>query len=355
MGKIAIITDTHSGVRNDAFIFHDYFKKSLDSVFFPYIEKYNIQDIIHCGDVFDRRKYLNIVTLTRCREDFLDKLRDKNVHIIIGNHDTYYKDTNRVNSLQEIIKEKYPYNIYTSAKEVVIQDLPILFVPWICEENAKETFETIKKSKAQICFGHLELAGFEMHKGIFAREALDSKIFKKFELVCSGHFHHQSVKSNIKYLGAFMEFSWSDYNDPRGFHVFDTETRELEFIKNPISIYKMIAYDDTQEDIIESFQNIDFNQYKGCYVKIVVVAKTNAYAFDLFLDKLYKAEPQDISIIEDMSQFTDLDPESDINQAEDTPTIIDKFIDTLSLPVNNRKMKYVMRSIYNEAITVENV
>ena len=31
--------------------------------------------------------------------------------------------------------------------------------------------------------------------------------------------------------------TWSDYNNQKGFHVFDTETREIEFIRHSICLY----------------------------------------------------------------------------------------------------------------------
>ena len=45
--KIAIITDTHYGARKGADYIHSYFKKFYDNIFFPYLEKNNIDTIIH--------------------------------------------------------------------------------------------------------------------------------------------------------------------------------------------------------------------------------------------------------------------------------------------------------------------
>ena len=102
----------------------------------------------------------------------------------------------------------------------------------------------IKNSKAQVAFGHLEVEGFAMYKNYVAGTGLQPSIFNRYEIVASGHYHHKSSKDNIHYLGAPYEITWNDYDDPRGFHIFDTETRDMEFIKNKYRLFEKIYYDD---------------------------------------------------------------------------------------------------------------
>ena len=44
--KIALITDTHFGARNDNLAFNEYFYKFWENVFFPYLDEHKIDTII---------------------------------------------------------------------------------------------------------------------------------------------------------------------------------------------------------------------------------------------------------------------------------------------------------------------
>ena len=350
--KIALITDTHWGVRNDQIAFLDNNKKFLDDIFFPYLDLHGISNVVHLGDLVDRRKYLNINTAKRLRDDFISPLRDRGItaHLIIGNHDTYYKNTNTVNSIREFYNDDFI--IYERATEVKFDGVPILFIPWICEDNRDETIEIIGKTNAQIAMGHLEIAGFEMYRGSPVSHGDDRSLFGRFDLVCSGHYHHKSSHGNINYLGSHAEFTWSDYDDPKGFHILDTETRELTFVVNPHKMFRKIWYND-KDKTSEEVMDRDFSKYAGAYVKLIVSNKDNPFVFDLFTTKLYEALPLEVTIVEDHRNMDTISEEDLLDEAEDTLTILSKYIGTIESNVDNKDLDNLMRSLYHEALQME--
>ena len=350
--KIALITDTHWGVRNDQLAFLDNSKRFLDDIFFPYLDAHSIGTVIHLGDLVDRRKYLNINTAKRLRDDFISPLHRREIrpHLIIGNHDTYYKNTNTVNSIREFFGNDF--HLYESAKEVTFDGVPILFIPWICDDNQDETIKLIGSTNAQIALGHLEIAGFEMYRGSPVSHGFDRNLFDRFDLVCSGHYHHRSTSGNIHYLGSHAEFTWSDYDDAKGFHILDTETREISFIENPYRMFRKLWYNDKGAST-EELLDRDWSKYSGSYVKLIVTNKDNPMNFDLFTTKLYEAGPIEVSIVEDHRNMDTISEADLIDEAEDTLTILSKYIKTIESNVNNDDLDKLMRSLYTEALSME--
>ena len=346
--KVALITDTHFGARNDNQNFNEYFFQFYENQFFPYLKEHNITNVVHLGDVMDRRKYVSYRIAKDFRERFIDKFEGINFHMLVGNHDTFYKNTNEVNSLQELVDGRHKnITVYEKSTEVEFDGCKILFVPWINTENMSHTMKMLQTSDAQICMGHLELNGFEMQKGLVMDHGWDKQEFKRFDMVLSGHYHHKSDDGQIFYLGTPYEIYWNDWNDPKGFHVFDTEKRELERIVNPYTIYSKIYYDDTVSIFDD---NHDMSAYKNKYVKLVVVNKKDLYQFDKFVDRLLQADCHEVKIIEDFSELDASNVSDDIvENTEDTMTLLERYIDDLTVDLSKNRLKNTTRELYIEA------
>ena len=351
--KIALLTDTHFGARNDNVNFNEYFYNFYEGVFFPYLQQNNIKHCIHLGDLMDRRKFVSYRILKDFRERFIQPFNHLkiNLHILVGNHDIYFRNTNDINSLQELLGERHDnIFLYAEAQEVVFDEFPILMMPWINPQNEIYSFGMMDETKADTMMSHLEVVGFEMHGGHFSESGFDKSQFKKFDTIFSGHYHKKSDDGQIYYLGTPYQMTWSDYNCPKGFHIFDTETRELTRIINPQKIFEKIYYDDTQEN----YDSHDVEQYKSKYVKLVVVNKNDLYKFDKFTDRLFKADCHEVKIIED---FTDLDANtvSDdiVENTQDTMTLLGKYIDDLDVNLDKTKLKGDISKLYHEAQDLE--
>lgn len=347
--KVALVTDTHFGARSDSLPIDNFIRKFYEECFWPEIDKRGIRTIFHLGDCFDRRKYINFNTLKSCREYFFDQAqyRKTKLVMIVGNHDTFFKNTNDVNSPHLLLKEYDNIYAYSSPTEWGQDGLSILLMPWICTDNYQECMEALKTTEAKVCFGHFEISGFQMYKGHDNAEGFDPGLFSNFDLVFSGHFHHRSSRDNIFYLGNPYELTWADYDDPRGFHIFDTETKELEFIQNPFNIFTKIYYDDTK-DISYSTQD-----FANKHLKLIVVNKTDFYKFDQFVEKIYQSNPLELKIIEDMSEF-EADAVGDTGMdLEDTMTLLSQYVDNLDTEADKERIKTLMKTLYVEAQNFE--
>ena len=351
--KIALLTDTHFGARNDNVNFNEYFYNFYEGVFFPYLQQNNIKHCIHLGDLMDRRKFVSYRILKDFRERFIQPFNylKINLHILVGNHDIYFRNTNDINSLNELLGQRHDnIFIYSEAQEIDFDGFPILMMPWINPQNEIYSFGMMDETKADTMMSHLEVVGFEMHGGHTSESGFDKSQFKKFDTIFSGHYHKKSDDGQIYYLGTPYQMTWSDYNCQKGFHIFDTETRQLTRIVNPQKIFEKIYYDDTQEN----YDNHDVDQYKNKYVKLVVVNKNDLYKFDKFTDKLFKADCHEVKIIED---FTDLDANtvSDdiVENTQDTMTLLGKYIDDLDVNLDKTKLKGDISKLYHEAQDLE--
>ena len=346
--KIALINDTHWGARNDSPAFIDYFNRFYNEVFFPYLQQNNINTIIHLGDVVDRRKFINHNTAHNFKLNFWDKVDLLNIdtHVIIGNHDTYYKNTNEINALQNL-NISFNTKVYTSCETVNFDGLDILFIPWICDANMEDSLHNIDKSTAQIVMGHLEIKGFEMHKGHLNEQGLDKDLFKRFEKVITGHFHKKSDDGQVYYLGCPYQIMWSDYNCPKGFHIFDTATRELTRVPNPLIMFKKFIYDDKKED----YSKKDLSDYENTYVKLFISQKTDSDMFDKLLDRFHnEINAYEINVIEDLSSdINSTVKENILDQGEDTLTFLGNYIDQVDTTLDRAKLKIFAKQLYVEA------
>ena len=351
--KIAILNDTHCGIRNSSDIFMEHQERFYSDVFFPYLQENGVKQIIHLGDYYDNRKTINFKALHHNRKIFLERLREYGItmDIIPGNHDTYYKNTNELNALKEL--QGHYMNEVNLIMEPTVMDysgLKVALVPWINPENEKETLEFLANCNATHVGAHLELAGFDMNLGMPCIDGMDPKIFNRFEMVLSGHFHTKSTQGNVYYLGCQMEFFWNDCGDQKYFHILDTETRELTAVPNPVKIYEKIYYDaDNLDDI--KFKDLSYLDKK--FVKLIVVNKGNTYDFERFVDRVQAQKIHELKIAEDFKEFIGENVQDSEISLDNTETIVYDYIDNVVTDLDKDRIKKEMSSLMIEAQNME--
>ena len=345
--KVAIITDQHFGARKSSKFLHDYFKKFYDEIFFPYLEENNIKTVIDMGDTFDNRRSIDLWALEWAKENYYDRLQQMGVtvHTIVGNHTSYYKNTNSVNSVGLLLKEYDNVKVYSEATEVKLDKLKVLFIPWINQENEETTFKLIQSVSCKCAMGHLELNGFRAHRGHVMEDGMESQLFDKFELVFSGHYHTRSNNGKIFYLGNPYEMFWNDVNDTRGFHIFDTNTLEFDPVNNPFKLFYNVYYEDT------NYKLFDAREYQSKIVKVIVKKKSDQKNFEKFIDKLYSSGIQELKIVENFEIHIDEDFE--VEETENTISILNRYIDESEIDCDKSIIKGILQKIYSQACEVE--
>jgi len=344
---IALITDQHLDGRKGNLAFWEYFKKFYDEIFFPTLERQGIKTIIDLGDTFDNRKSIDFNVWGRIRRDYFDRLHDMGitVHMILGNHCVYYKNTNRVNSPELLLSDYENIHVYSNVTTTYIEDTPICFIPWINKENQEETFEHLESTNAEIVMGHLELDGFEVTPGLKMEHGMDPKLFSKFKQVFSGHYHHKSNRGNVTYLGNPYQMYWNDYKDERGFHLYDPSVNKLKRVKNPFEIFQKVYYN----DVLNSEHIVD-ESFANSFVKVVVEEKRDYQQFEKLLDDLYNIGAHDVKIVENL---VDLDGQEDLDlEVKDTMTLLNEYVEEMDIQVDKTELKKLMRTLYIESCEV---
>lgn len=359
MTKIAVIADTHLGVRNDHPAFLDSMKKFIRDVFLPVIDAEGIRTVAHLGDLFDRRKYVNIVTASTALSSFVEPILQRGVdlHIMVGNHDCYYRNTNRVNSIRALYQDvaavsdrpgRGKMTLYEKPTTVDFFGLETLIVPWIPTDDVEEALAAVKKSRAKLCLGHLELEGFDMYRGSRCEHGLKQSSFDHFDTVLSGHFHTQSVKTNVRYVGAAGQYTWADYDDARGFHVMDTRDMSLVFHANPYECFSKVHYDGSDE----SAEKVKTAAVGGRFVKLVVSDDADPEKLSGAVDTLEAMGVHDLQVVEDHKRKDETVVSEDDDPAADTREILLKMVDDRVDWRRKEAAAALASELYAEAVAV---
>jgi len=343
--KAIILNDSHFGYKADSGVMLEYFLSFFEEQLFPYMKENNIYTLFHLGDVFDRRKYINFKTLYEVRKRFFEPLQEMGVKCIAicGNHDTYFRNNNNVNSLEEIASKYTNWDIYSEPTEIQTNAGCVALLPWINPENEAEAAKFLAESTCSVLLGHLELCGFQSIRGIFIEQGYDPKHFDKFEYVLTGHYHIKSSRDNIHYLGTQYQMAFSDVWEPKGFHVFDFAERTLEFIENPRKIFYTLDYNE------DAPEKLDYSKFKDTFVKIFVKNRTKSNLFEKYLDKFYEAGVIELAVTEEVSA----NPETvAVDIHKDTLQLLHEEIDTISeKSIDKNVLANIINTAYNSALS----
>ena len=343
--RIALLCDTHFGARNDSPIFLHHFFRFVDEVFLPYLLKEGITHIIHLGDLMDRRKFVNFATLRETRKRFIEPLKKHGIQmtVLLGNHDTFFRNTSEINTVEELFANDDGITIVKDPCNYEVGGTKFLLLPWINKGNEQASLDLIKNTDAPIVLGHLELSGYEVLRGTKFEEGMDAGIFKRFEAVYSGHFHCKHSGANVHYLGTPYQITFNDLHEPKGFHIFDTTDHSIRYVENPLRIFTELTYDDSAND----YRDLSFPHIKNTFVRVKVLKKADPSLFDHFMDVVNGSGAHGVTVIEDKNSGPEISQEVDISK--DTLSIINQEVDQMEI-ANPNKLKTIIRELYMESL-----
>jgi uncharacterized protein (DUF2344 family) len=116
-------------------------------------------------------------------------------------------------------------------------------------------------------------------------------------------------------------------------------------------MFYKIFYDDKDKPLDELLKRIGI-KYQGSYVKVIVINRNNPHHFDKFMEKLFSMSPADVKVEDDIS-LDEGDEEMVVDMAEDTFTILNKYVDSLDIDADKIKIKEELRTLYVEASNME--
>lgn len=334
--KTAIIGDLHIGARGGSSGARDFITSYLMGYFFPKLKELGINTYIQSGDAFDVRKYIHGLDMAFLLDEFVmvhltDGLTG---HYITGNHDITLRDSNKVawTKMLEAIGAGCIFS-YTECEDVSINDDKFLMLPWINKENFESTIQHISRTDSKFAIAHIELSGFPMYRNSVSDEGqVELQTLAKFDKVISGHYHTISQSSNITYVGSPYHLTWQDYPDERGFWVFDHDTKELEFIKNPdnLSMFRIFEYSwaacEADPQLKAKLKEVvclenDFG-FKDSIVKVVVSDRGDVKHYNEFCNALRRARTIDYTVVDKTVTKQSVSSGEGLEGDESNPTVM---------------------------------
>lgn len=315
MSLVALIADPHFGASNSNNLILAYQEQFFESLV-PELVSSCVSDLIILGDLYDSRKIINFKTLKKTFQFFTENLLKSGltVHIIVGNHDSYNKNSLEINAVRELLSWT-PFNIYDKPQEIIIDGTQFLMVPWICDANKEECLYMIDNSEATVCCGHFDLSGFYMIKNVLNQHGLASNLFKKFKRTYSGHFHIPGNSNNICMVGSPYELNWNDHGDKKRTILYDTKTNKESYLINPVTIHEKIFFE----------PGYTLNKsYENKIVKLYASRNQNSYDLDMFLQELNAHNPYSVTVVENVDFETIDDNQSYV--MKDTLDFLQEYI-----------------------------
>lgn len=251
MAKISIFSDLHLGVRKNSPRWHAVALQWADW-YTDLLRKESVKDIVFLGDFFHKRDTISTHTL-HVAAQFIEKFKDFNLHLILGNHDLFLRDDPEISAVN--LLGGYPnVKIYQHPESVQFGDKTFLMCGW--------GYNPLEYS-ADYLFTHAEINTFAFESSATCEADLQcSDLLKHYKHVISGHFHTQQRREydfgTVEYLGSPYAMDFHDEGKTKYVMLLDTETDERKLVPYPHSprfvsyVLSELIKNDDLESVVKS-------------------------------------------------------------------------------------------------------
>ena len=288
--KVCCIADLHIGVHQNSIFWHETALKWAEWLKDELIKK-KIKDIFILGDLYHYRDEIAVNTIHVVNQ-ILRLWNDFNIVILVGNHDSFYKDRSDVNSLS-ILDGWKNILVVSEPTTYTILGKKATFLPW--GANLKEV------EKSDVLFGHLEIESFKMNSHKHCDHGMKTTdLLKKADLIMTGHFHLRDERKysdkTILYVGNPFEMDFGDTGSTKGYYILDFKDLTYNFYENLLSPkHKKLTI--TELLNFKSLSAAEVRDFVGNnIVKLQVDKKISSDNIELLIQKISTYKPFNLAV-----------------------------------------------------------
>lgn len=342
--KVCCIADLHIGVHQNSIFWHETALKWAEWLKGELVKK-KIKDIFILGDLYHYRDEIAVNTIHIVNQ-ILRLWSDFNIVILVGNHDSFYKDRSDVNSLSILDGWK---NILVVSEPTThtILGKTATFLPW--GASLKDI------SKSDILFGHLEIESFKMNSHKHCDHGIKTAdLLRKADLIMTGHFHLRDERKydnkTILYVGNPFEMDFGDVGSSKGYYILDFNNLSYTFYENDLSpkhkkltITELLNFKSLSATEVKEFVNNNI-------VKLQVDKKISSDNIELLIQKISTFKPFNLAVdysLYDNSIVVNEDQSYDLSGV-DMSKAIEEFITLLDIDKKEDVSRYCLE-LYRKA------
>lgn len=238
--------------------------KQVFQNFYKSLKENKVDRIAVLGDIVNNKINLSPEVIEITSNFFIELSKIAPVDIIIGNHDTIERNSDRLDSITPIVQAsrksfEHKVEIY---KESNLYDIGNNIVYGVFSILDKKNFPIEfkrEKNKTYIALFHGAISGVKLNDNFILDNTGYSKdLFKNYDITLCADIHIPQSIENCYYPGSFLCIDFSEGNRKHGYLLWDTDTLTNKFIEiqNDYGFYDLKSTVKYTKDYLPEFKDI---------------------------------------------------------------------------------------------------